>query len=276
MPRPFRRHHDPPASNRTEKRRQSEIIAPDLKPESLKNLPFAGPERQVPLRVNRHSSLGLIGPGRGSLFLVAALDLFRRHILDMSSNPPVVALRIFDAATAIAVRLVGWLLHGLPASRDRLLVNCVHVLDVQVQIDGPWRPRLAGLPNHDHRISDAYFRMANAALVVRVAIGFLGAEGLLQKIDLRFRIRHRQVRRDCVITLRNWFDCHGLLLRVSFEFRVPSLTRFASASHFGPSYYLTDNSPSPSLFFRISALRTFALQPIEAQWFTSNFFVCVT
>src|SRR5271157_739502 len=35
------------------------------------------------------------------------------------------------------------------------------------------------------------------------------------------------------------------LLGVSFEFRVPSLPRFASASHFGPSYYLTDSSPPP-------------------------------
>src|SRR5271157_2090315 len=152
---------------------QRPIIAPGLKPESLKNLPFAGLEPQIPRRVNRHSSLGLIGPGRGSLFLVAALDLFRRHILDMSSHPPVVALRIFDAASAIAIRLVGRLLHGLPSSRHRALVNGIHVLDVDVQIDGPWRPRLAGLPDHDHRISDPYFRMANAALVVSVAIGFL-------------------------------------------------------------------------------------------------------
>ena len=50
--------------------------------------------------------------------------------------------------------------------------------------------------------------MADLALVVGVTVGFLGAKGLLQKIDLRLRIRHRQVGRDCVVAVWNWFDCH--------------------------------------------------------------------
>ena len=38
--------------------------------------------------------------------------------------------------------------------------------------------------------------MADSALVVLVTAGFLAAKGRLQEIDLRIRVRHRQVRRD--------------------------------------------------------------------------------
>jgi hypothetical protein len=126
----------------------------------------------------------------------------------MSTNPPLVAERILDAAAAIAVCLVRRLLNRLSPSFNRALVHRVHVLHVQIEHGRFWCPLVAGLANHQHRVAHAHLGMADSALVVFVTKGFLAAKGVLQEIDLRLRVRHHQVGRHRVVAVWNWFDCH--------------------------------------------------------------------
>src|SRR5271165_5618962 len=174
--------------------------------------------------------LGFFRPSRRSLLLVTPLDLFPRYIFDVSSDPPLVALRVFDAAGAVAIRLVSWFVYRLSARRHRALVNGVHVLHVQIEHGRFGCPLVAGLADHQHRTADAHFGMADTALVIRVAKVFLAAKRLLQKINLRFRIRYRQVGRYGVVAIRNWFHCHLFLSSGTANFQFLSLPRFASSS----------------------------------------------
>src|SRR5271165_2320929 len=185
---------------------------------------FAGTTKRALLKAQKrgwqtkiialHSSL-LRLLGRSGLLLVTPLDFFRRHIFDVRSEPPLVALRVFDSTGSVSIRLVRGFSNRLSACRERALVNGINVLDIQVEHGRSRRPLITRLTDHDHRVADTHFGVHHAALVVAMAIFFLCAERLFQKINLRFCIRHRQVRRDGVIAIRNWFDCHDFASRVS-------------------------------------------------------------
>src|SRR5271157_3926848 len=64
--------------------------------------------------------------------LHAAVHLLGRHVFDMGSDPPMVALRIFDSATAVTVELVRDFLQRLASGRDRALVHRVDVGDIKI------------------------------------------------------------------------------------------------------------------------------------------------
>src|ERR1019366_10750928 len=118
--------------------------------------------------------LRLVGPSGlfPRHFAVAALDLFRRDVLDMGANPPLIPQRILDAAGAVAVGLARGLVNRLCPGFHRALVNRVHVFDVQIEHGRFGRPLVAGLSDHQHGVANAHLGMGDFAYVVVVTVSF--------------------------------------------------------------------------------------------------------
>src|SRR5262249_1541524 len=139
-------------------------------------------------------------------------DLLRWHVFLVGGDPPLVANRVLDAGAAVPIELVRWLTRAGSARLQGALVHGVHIVHVEVKRAKHWLTTAHRFAHHDARVADLDLGMHDGTIWAWHAVEFLRLEGLLQEIEQFAHPRYGQIRRDTVIALRNWFDCHWYCL----------------------------------------------------------------
>src|SRR5262249_1954036 len=144
---------------------------------------------------------------------------------------PLIANRVLEASAAVPIELVRWRTRRGSARLQGALIHGVHIVDIQVK-RAKHRLSIAHRFTHHHeRVADSDLGMHDGAVRPQHAVKLLGLEGLLQEIEQCGHPWYDQIRRDTVIAVRHWFDCHWYCLLCELLVRDAIYGLFLSELH---------------------------------------------